>query len=248
MSVCLTLHHFTNPTWFSQKGGWTSRKSPYYFERFVKKIVPEIHQWVDLWITLNEPIGLAYDAYGRGKFPPQVKGKITVIKAIWHMAQAHKKAYKVIHQETIHTQVGIAHNISSFVPISAHNLRENLSVWFADLVGNHLIYYLTGIKTHDFLGINYYYNKYITLEKDHRIPSLVDITITKKDVSDMGWELRPEGMFNVLMDMADYKKPIYITENGIASTNDDRRVRFLLSYLKEVYHAIQAGVHVKRVS
>ena len=47
------------------------------------------------------------------------------------------------------------------------------------------------------------------------------------------------------MDFSDYHLPIYITENGLASTNDDRRVRFLLNYLKEIYHAIQAGADVR---
>ena len=47
------------------------------------------------------------------------------------------------------------------------------------------------------------------------------------------------------MDLSDYHLPIYITENGLASTNDDRRVRFLLNYLKEIYHAIQTGANVK---
>src|SRR5690349_1441815 len=30
-TVMLTLWHFTNPDWFSKKGGWMSFKAPYYF-------------------------------------------------------------------------------------------------------------------------------------------------------------------------------------------------------------------------
>ena len=55
MQVCLTLWHFTNPEWLAKKGGWESSKSADYFAKFVEKIVPEIKEYVDLWITLNEP-------------------------------------------------------------------------------------------------------------------------------------------------------------------------------------------------
>lgn len=61
----------------------------------------------------------------------------------------------------------------------------------------------------------------------------------------MGWEIFPQGIFDTIMDFTDYHKPIYITENGLASTNDDRRCRFLIAYLQEIFHAIQTGANVK---
>jgi len=63
-------------------------------------------------------------------------------------------------------------------------------------------------------------------------------------VSDLGWEVYPEGLYDVLADMSDHL-PIYITECGIATTNDDRRNRFLITYLNEVYRAIKTGINVK---
>lgn len=245
LTVMLTLHHFSNPIWFAKKGGWTSMFAPYYFNRFVKRIAPELKEYVDLWITLNEPGGYAYDAYGRGKFPPNLKGKWSFLKAFWNLSQAHRKAYKTIHKLVPNSKVGVSHNVTSFNAFHKHNLIENLYVWIADLLFNHSLYFLTGKKTHDFLGLNYYYHRNISLNGESSLPSLIDVSVTKKDVSDMGWEIRPEGLFDVLMDFSDYHLPIYITENGIASNNDDRKVRFLLTYLKEVYHAISAGLDVK---
>jgi beta-glucosidase/6-phospho-beta-glucosidase/beta-galactosidase len=78
-----------------------------------------------------------------------------------------------------------------------------------------------------------------------KLPELVDVSLTKKEVTDMGWEIFPQGIFDTIMDFSDYHKPIYITENGLASTNDDRRCRFLIAYLQEIYHAIQTGANVK---
>src|SRR3989338_7648308 len=64
-------------------------------------------------------------------------------------------------------------------------------------------------------------------------------------MSDVGWEVYPHGIFEILLDLNDYKKPMYVTENGIATDNDDRRVRFLVAHTKEIYHAIQAGANVR---
>lgn len=245
-TVMLTLHHFTNPAWFAQKGGWENLRAPYYFERFVRKVVQELSEYVDLWITINEPGVLVWGSYLSAKWPPKKKNRWKAAKAYWNLVRAHKKAYKTIHKIIPSAKVGIANNSASFDAFHHHSIREGIAQWLLDIFNNHLFYKLTGIRTHDFLGVNYYFNQYISFNGERaKIPSIVNIQTTKKDVSDLGWEIYPEGIFDVLMDFSDYHLPIYITENGLASTNDDRRVRFLLNYLKEIYHAIKTGADVK---
>ena len=245
-TVMLTLHHFTNPTWLAEKGGWENFRAPYYFERFVKKIVPEFSECVDLWVTINEPGVLIWGGYLSAKWPPKRQDNWKAVKAYWNLSRAHKKAYRAIHKIIPTTKVGIANNLASFDAFHHHSIREGIAEWLLDIFNNHLFYKLTGICTHDFLGVNYYFNQYISFNGEKaKIPSIVNIQTTKKDVSDLGWEIYPEGIFDVLMDLSDYHLPIYITENGLASTNDDRRVRFLLNYLKEIYHAIRTGADVK---
>jgi beta-glucosidase len=245
ISVMLTIHHFTNPLWFSKRGGWEDSKAPFYFERLVKKVVPYLKDYVDLWVTINEPSVYAFCSYTIGVWPPQVKSKWRAFWVFWHMIAAHKKAYKVIHKLIPNAKVGVAHNISSFSQFHKHSIREGLAVWVADVINNHSLYIFSSKKYHDFLGLNYYFNRYISFNGESKLPQVVDINVTKKDVSDMGWEIRPEGIFDAMMDFSDYHLPIYITENGLASTNDDRRCRFLISYLKEIYHAISSGANIR---
>ncbi len=237
IKIALTLHHFSNPLWFAKLGGWTNGKSSFYFERFVKRIVPEFKKYVDLWITINEPTSYSYLAYRTKVFPPAKKSWWSFFRSLLNMAAAHKKAYKTIHALDSQAKVGFANNVTSYSAFHEHKLFSSIWVYLANFFVNHFFYVLLG-KTNDFLGLNYYMNKYITEAPDSAIPDLVDIKKGQADISDLGWEIFPEGLFKVLMDFSDYKLPIYITENGIASTNDDRRVRFLLSYLKEVYHGI----------
>ena len=242
----LTLWHVTLPKWVADKGGWENFKSPYYFERFVKKIVPELSEYVDFWITINEPGIYAFMAYmggdDAGRFPPAKKSNILALKVIVNLVRAHKKAYKTLHNLIKDAKVGIAQNISSFEAYHKHSVIEQGAAILSDLFSNHSFYMFTK-GHHDFLGINYYFHHRF---RRHRglIPQFIDVKQHARDVSDMGWELNPEGIFDVLTDLSD-GLPIYITECGIASTNDDRRTRFLITYLQEVYRAIQAGVKVK---
>ncbi|MBI4039998.1 glycoside hydrolase family 1 protein [Candidatus Daviesbacteria bacterium] len=244
-SVMLTLHHFTNPVWFAQKGGWESAEAVDYFEKYIKMVVPEFKDYVDFWITINEPSIYVFMGFLLGAWPPNKKSKWSTLKVYNNLVQAHKKSYRIIHDLVPKAQVGIANSVSSFENFHHHSLLEDIVEWGLDLGTNHLFYQLSGMDTHDFLGVNYYFNRYISLNGEAILPSIVDVSQIKQDISDQGWEIYPPGIFNALVDLSDYHKPIYVTENGIASTNDDRRVRFLLNYLNEIYHAIKVGVDVR---
>lgn len=241
LTVMLTLWHFTLPKWVAEKGGWENGRTVKYFERFVKKIVPEIAEYVDLWITLNEPGVYIYETYTASIWPHSRKSLIGQVKTFLNFTLAHRKIYKYLHSRfPAGKPVGIANNMLSFSSYHKHSIVEQLAVSLNDLFVNHLFYLFTR-GTHDFLGINYYFH--VRFQQHSLVPQAVNLQQTH-DVSDLGWEIYPEGIFDVLLDMAD-DIPIYITECGIASTNDDRRNRFLISYLQEVARAIKAGVNVR---
>lgn len=241
-TVMLTLWHFTLPKWVAEKGGWENGKTPEYFERFVKRVVPQLGEWVDLWITINEPGVYIYETYIAREWPNSKKSFLGQIKTFLNLTSAHKKAYKFLHSLFPAGQpVGIAQNVMSFEPYHKHSIIEQVAVVLNDIFTNHLFYFLTR-RTHDFLGINYYFHA--RFKHKGLVPESVGATKQTHDVSDLGWEVYPEGLFDVLTDLSD-DLPIYITECGIASTNDDRRNRFLCLYLQEVARAIKAGVNVR---
>ncbi len=239
--VMLTLWHFTLPNWIAEIGGWENPLTVEYFLRFLERVIPEFDRYVDFWVTLNEPGVYVYMGYLEGTWPPQKKNKWSAFLVHWYLTQAHKKAYDLIHRYS-HKPVGIAQNIQSFHSSHKHSFIEQMSVYFSDIITNHSFYYMTK-NTHDFLGVNYYFHHRFNRKK-HFLPTITEAQEEHRDVSDLGWEVFPEGIFDVLMDISNHK-PIYITECGIASTNDDRRTRFLIQYLSEVYRALEAGVKIK---
>ncbi len=241
IKVMLTLWHFTLPKWVADRGGWENGETVGLFERFIKRVVPEIHEFVDFWITINEPGVYIYELYMAREWPGAKKSFLGEVKTTLNLARAHKKIYKFLH-ETSHSPVGIANNVQSFEPYHKHSIIEMLTVSVYDLLTNHLFYFLTK-GTHDFLGLNYYFHTRFKHEKGI-LPKVEEGTEFSPDISDLGWEIYPEGLFDVLTDLSDHI-PIYITECGIASTNDDRRNRFLITYLQEVYRAIKLGIDVR---
>ncbi len=109
----------------------------------------------------------------------------------------------------------------------------------------------------DFLGINYYFPLRIQrVEPHHPMLGFAGASIPGCRKTEMGWEVYPEGLFDLLLRVTrDYGEiPIRITENGAAfrdepvsqgQIQDDERIDYLRSHLLEARRAIDAGVKLE---
>src|SRR6185437_13916596 len=73
LQVFLTLHHYSNPIWFAKKGGFLNPQSVELFKRFTEVVVKRLGEYVDFWITINEPEVYSSHSYYFRKYPPQHK-------------------------------------------------------------------------------------------------------------------------------------------------------------------------------
>lgn len=55
MEPMVTLHHFSQPIWFDDKGGWENVENLDYFYRFAERVYEEYCDRVNFWCTFNEP-------------------------------------------------------------------------------------------------------------------------------------------------------------------------------------------------
>lgn len=248
MKVMLTLWHFTLPGWFADIGGWESPRAIDLYLRFVREVARRLGDHVDFWCTMNEPNVYASQGYLSGGWPPGIKSVIRSQLVSLKLAKAHRRAYRALHEELdrggLRAQVGLAQNAISIEAYDQHSLLDWLGVQIIDFWWNHLYHALTH-GCHDFIGLNYYFH--FRLKKFTWPPTsfFVEVRRERRDTSDVGWELNPAGIFRVLRDYERYKLPIYITENGLPSQNDDRRKRLIVATLKEAYHAIHSGVDLR---
>jgi beta-glucosidase len=121
---------------------------------------------------------------------------------------------------------------------------EDMLEWYGDAAPPQL----PVLPPLDFLGVNYYYRRVVRSAP----PPLgwQQVTPAGAEVSEMGWEVHPAGLREILVRVAHDYAPgaIYVTENGIAlprGLDDDRRVAYLESHLAAVAAARAAGVPVE---
>ncbi|HZZ99156.1 MAG TPA: glycoside hydrolase family 1 protein [Candidatus Paceibacterota bacterium] len=244
----VTLWHFTNPVWFAQKGGFLSPKSPEYFTRYVKHVVDKMKDRVGLWITFNEATSVyAGMSYALGVWPPQMRSLRRYLKIQNNFIKAHILAYREI--KKIYSDVSQS---GPPLPDTSHNIAmvgavENFShviagpwlkalAWIIDHFRNMRFWHKVA-PYQDFLGLNYY-----TIR---RLPDSRKARSVQEFAEEMSWEIYPEGIYQALLRLKKFKKPVYITENGIADRTDLKRAKFIRDHLYWVHKAINSGVDVR---
>lgn len=234
----VTLYHWTQPPWFSKMGGWLSKQSPMMFREYVEQVAKFFGSNITFWCTVNEPLIYAYNSYWLGKWPPQAKNFFKFRRVIDNLAKAHRLAYFALHERNSRCQVGVAKNNQFFEPYLDAWLNRT-AVNFIRNYWNHS--WLKKIKgTLDYLGLNYYFHNLLYVS----LSGYVQMN-ENKTVSDLGWEIYPRGLYEVLKELAEYHLPIYILENGLADAADARRADFIREHLRYVHQAIQEGVDVR---
>jgi beta-glucosidase len=249
MNVMLTLWHFTLPKWFAAEGGWSSPRSVGRFGRFAAFAADQFGDLVDEWVTINEPVIYLSMGYGIGAWPPGWRSGWRLVRAFVNLVRAHRLAYRAIHRALAAggrpVAVGIAKNVTVFEAYRKHSLLDNAYIWLADRFYNHLFFNCTGRRCHDFIGINYYFYYRVKCVPRRAEQFFFEVHAENREVSDLGWEINPRGLYEAVMAMRRYGRPIYITENGLASADDGKRPRAIVAWIKELYHAVKAGADVR---
>ena len=252
MEPVVTLHHFTNPIWFSQKGGWTKFKLQRYFLRFVERMVSECADQVKFWITINEPLVYSSHSYLLGAWPPKECSLFKTAKVTLNLAKAHIKAYRIIHK--IYRQkalakpmVSIAANLQAF-EVCQPTLKNKLAVYLRNRLYNfYFIEVLLRKKTLDYIGVNYYGRNLADVHSwgiRHLLLDTCQDNHHPLRKNSLGWDIYPQGLYKLLISIKKYNLPVLITENGICTQDDALRWDYIREHLEELYRAIGQGVKV----
>lgn len=259
----VTLHHFTNPLWFTLRGGWERHDAAMLFARFVERLLPALSEFTNLWCTVNEPVGWAFSAYVSGIWPPGGRSIVRGLRALNQLARAHAAAYRIIHLAQPAALVGFANYFRLFDPANATSpfdrfvaRRQDRFVngSFLDAVTLGRVRAFPWIAeipeaagTLDFVGVNYYTRDLVAFDlwKPGQLFGR-NFNTPGAPMSDGSYgEIYPKGLYRVLRMAARYGKPILITENGLPDADDDQRPAFLLDHLRQVWRALQEGIPVR---
>lgn len=219
--------------------------------------------------------GAGYMSESSG-FPPGIANPRLFVEVSKNLAIAHGIAYeqakmwdKVSCSAYGPAYVGIVHNPQYYEPLDKHSKDDVRAARFVEYVQNEWILnmILKGdydlnvnmiiekdeqrpslVKGCDFVGVNYYMRNRIKAveSKMPGIPGAESVPCAE-NCTDMGWEIYPKGMryeLNWAYNLC--RRPLMITENGIADAKDEKRSEYLLSHLKEIHRAIaEDGVPVR---
>lgn len=231
----VTLFHFVLPKWVAKQGGFLNKKSIVDFSDFCEKMTIEFASLVDLWVTINEPQTYALFGYLQGKWPPGKRNFFSTLKVLKNLNRAHILSYKKMRKITANP-VGIVENIALFKPLFDNFLDRTFTFIINYLATVSLIAPIS--KYTDFLGINYYFEIHL----HHKKPLFKFLA---KNKSDAGWSIYQKGLYRVIMENLIWRKPIYITENGVADEKDQHRPKFLNDAFKYMRKAIEKGADLR---
>src|SRR5437762_381662 len=229
------------------------------------------------WTTHNEPWVVAWIGHARGEHAPGRTSEDDAIAAAHHLLLSHGWAVEALRRAAPDAEVGIVLNLEHVDPASetpadldaARQMDVMANRWFLDplFLGEYpadlLERYappvrdgdLEAISTPiDFLGVNNYFRFVVRASSNGDGPHIVNDPDRQR--TDMGWEVYPEGLFQLLTRVSrDYAPPaIYVTENGAAfgdirshdgGVHDLERTAYSESHVDAVRRAAGAGAPMK---
>jgi beta-glucosidase len=261
----VTLHHFTHPLWFIKKYPWHEPASILKFLDYAERVVSSL-KGVRYWITFNEPYVLLLGGYLEGCMPPGVRNFSLAMSALKNILICHGRAYDSIHASIPDAMVSVAHNMAALAPWRRWNPFDRLLSKMAKYFYNHSLLdaFLTGrvyvkfpfrkaleivvpiLNKLDFFGVNYYTRVHVRFNPFKKM----GIELRHRDIdgyglTDMGWEIHPSGLEKVLRYASRLGVPLIITENGIATRNDRKKIRFMKGHIDVLERCIRNGMDVR---
>ncbi|TNE45447.1 MAG: glycoside hydrolase family 1 protein [Deltaproteobacteria bacterium] len=248
-------------------------------------VAKEFGEDVDYWLTINEPFAVILPGYLMQVpdriNPPGVGTRFKEARTVMMgMIEAHAKMYDAVkandtvdaNKDGNNSLIGIPYSFSPVYPKDPKNKldvkgAENVSyllngVFMEALNNGKLDEKLDGttvdrpdLKRLDFIGMNYYEKAEVEGTETSMLPPLSTLfTVNPFTLKNIGFY--PKGIYDLLMMVKKYNKPIIITENGHkmvvppkaadgAKADDSRMSEFMMRHLFWIHKAIQDGADIR---
>ncbi|MFP7761685.1 glycoside hydrolase family 1 protein [Marisediminicola sp. LYQ85] len=252
----ITLHHFSSPLWFAQAGGWGAPEATDRFGAYVSAVTP-ILEGVTWVATINEPnifavmhqmsIPLQYpdptavfaqlaEAHGVSDSDAGLNAfsmPAPTEEAARIMLAAHERARAILHEKTS-VKVGWTVAIQGLVAREGYEdrLDHYRRIW-EDI-------YLEASRDDDWVGVQSYTSQLVG-------PNGLEGAPAGSEVTQVGWAYRPDALEMALRRTWEVTggTPMIVTENGIATTDDTRRIDYTTGALEGLAHAVADGLDIR---
>jgi beta-glucosidase len=234
----VTLHHFTSPRWLAERGGWSNSDVVPRFLDYARHVARQTGDLVRWWITINEPSILGFKAYIEGSWPPHQAWRLrSYVRLMRHARRGHALVRQALHALRPDSMVSMAFAIWPLQPLRWWSPLDQAIARVGDWLWQGRII-RRSLGDLDWIGVNYYSRTFVGWPWPAKQPGSGERT-------DFGWEIYPPGLYEVLLRVGRFGKPVVITENGISDADDDQRPKYIVDHLRQVHRAIEAGVDVR---
>ena len=253
---CVTFHHFSSPRWFTADGGWEDARNIDRFVRYCERAVRHLGDLIDTAYTINEANLLATLAASgilprKGykarleflaaaavrcvstvdRFGPFLLGDPARISDV--MLEAHQRARVALKSGPGDFGVGITLAIPDFQAVPGGEVRCQ-DAWASSVDP-----FLDAARADDFVGVQTYSR--VRFGSDGALPPEPGVPVLI-----MGYELWPEALeATIRRAHARAAVPVFVTENGIGTTDDAQRIAYVRRALDGVVRCLRDGIDVR---
>lgn len=268
----VTMHHFTSPKWLITEGGWEAESTVDYFVKYCSYVVEKLGDLLTYVCTINEAnMGLQITAIMKRilqqmginiqvgmnlPLPEKQKKQMEESAAAFNLnpgetantfvsqrtpagdllvMRAHEAARDAMKALKPHLKVGVTLSLHDLQAAdgSPESLKRIEKEWHEEF-----LHYLPFIKNDDFFGVQNYTREMMNADGILKAPEGAELT-------QMNYEFYPQALENVIRKVAEeFKGELIVTENGLATDDDSRRVAFIEAALTGVKNCIADGIPV----
>ena len=250
----VTFWHFTSPRWFAALGGWESEGAGDLFVRYCERTARHLGDLIGAAATFNEPnIPLLLRWLFAAMPQNPLQGAPAMLQAAAHRVGSDRFAYFITGDPDRQRDAMLPTHHRALAAIRSGPGKYPVGVTLAmqdeQAVGpdsrrdakREALYgaWLDAAAKSDFVGVQTYTRARVG--KDGDLPPEPGVELTQ-----MGYEFWPESLEQTIRYAAARAKvPVYVTENGIATDDDTRRVEYIKRALAGVLKCLGDGIDVR---
>lgn len=241
----VTLWHFTFPSWAydpkqKDRSNFLHPDIRPAWDRYVQMCVTALKPSVHIWVPQNEPNGALPLGYLGGYWPPGLTLRPGLYKKAMHVStEMFRDAAAIIRSQQKNALIMGAYSVPKW---RRKFFQDPTAVMYNLMLRTNTDHLDRVYDVCDFIGVNYYYTQdanIFGLLKDSQ--GEISSTYTQ-----LGWTIRPQGMYESLTDIwKRYKMPIIVTENGLGTLSEQKKIRYFREHISQMRRAMAKGVDVR---
>lgn len=252
LAPMVTYNHFTVPRWFAARGGFERADGADLFARYAERATDRLGDLISCASTFNEAniqrlIAMVYrsdgqqaanqamlaacaKATGSEHFSSLLFADVAKTEPV--LVDAHRKACQAIKASAGDFPVGLTLTMQDVQGGDDSELTEKV---IDALYGP----WLKEAAQSDFIGVQTYTRLLVGRQGRVNPPAGAELT-------GAGYEFYPQALGGTIRLAAERTgRPVYVTENGIATDDDTRRVAYIDAALSELRDCIDDGIDVR---